>query len=228
VKARESCPACVAGLKRGQALCPLSVKRCKMSPKSRMLRLPFYIWTVIAFVALVWVFMAPPRADVPMSIWFSRNLGYIIVLTLSEIVCFYLARGRCCDEYGWNDRLNQNAQLLVAAFALVITVVLIITQLGQTLHIERAVDPPLGTLVLELALFVVAIGGTLFGRGLSNGRLKETVVVLSTAATIACYLALAPYFWYQRQAIGARALTKSTAPSRGFENQCEHRFRLPI
>jgi len=114
-----------------------------------------------------------------------------------------------------NKVLEMNAALLVAAFALVITVVLVVAQLAGGLGIARAVRPPQGLLWAELVAFAVAIAITLLGRYVALAPCKSLLMHVSSFLTLLCLLVLPPYFWRQRQHISTRevvadAFSKST------------------
>ena len=113
------------------------------------------------------------------------------------------------EESDLNKTLDQNVALLVAAFVLVMMVMLIMAQLGSALGMSRALSPDPWLLVPELLGFALAIAGTLIGRGLGPSKCKKVAVALSSSATLVCFLLLAPYFWYQRQELGAPAIVQS-------------------
>jgi len=173
-------------------------------------RTSFLIWAAIVAVVIFLTLFAPRRPGVPKTIRDIRNAGYVVALVLSLPACCYLAKQLKYNKKDWNDRLNQNAQLLAAALAVTMTVVLVIAQLAVARGMERAISPSLLTLVPELFCFALAISGTLFARGLRDLRLKQVAVVLSSTVTLTCFLGLAPFFWYQRQVISARAVVQST------------------
>jgi hypothetical protein len=50
---------------------------------------------------------------------------------------------------------------------------------------------------------------TLLGRWLGSGQPKLLLALLSCMATLTCFLALGPYFWYQRQQVTAGAVVQS-------------------
>jgi hypothetical protein len=147
-----------------------------------------------------------------------RDLGYVVAWLVSLLAAYFLSRWVAERSHGadyfedLNDRLNQNAQLLAVALGMVVTVVLIIAQLGSALGIERAANPSSWSLTAEVLAFALAISVTLIGRSMKPNRWKAFLAVLSTTATLSCFVALAPYFWYQRQQIGVKATVQTALP----------------
>jgi hypothetical protein len=136
----------------------------------------------------------------------ARDVGYGLASLFSLIVSPFVARRiKELDELDkkdlgtrLNELLGQNVEMLAGAFALVAGVVLLIAELGNTLGMPRATNPKMGILMPELVGFVVAITATLYGRWQCSGRMRLRLAWLSCMATLTCFLALGPYFWYQR------------------------------
>ena len=168
--------------------------------------------SVVIVVLIVLALLEALRAGAPYSL--LRDIFYAVALAVPVFTCRFVIRMlRHLDQKELDDILNQNTQLLAGAFALVVTVVLLIGQLGSALGMERAVAPDLAAFIPELLFFSLAIFGTMIGRWLSPGRRKLRAAVFSSLATLTCFLALAPYFWYQRQQIGSRAVVQSALNS---------------
>jgi len=168
------------------------------------------VWTIVVLATSAMALWWHPRGVTPNII--TRGRLYAVALALSWLACWLVFRRVRTDSDAVNDlnrTLDQNAGLLVAASALVVTVMLIMAQLGSALGMARALSPDPWLLAPELLGFALAIGGTLAGRGLRFSNLKKVAVALSSSATLACFLALAPYFWYQRQELGAHAIVQS-------------------
>jgi len=167
------------------------------------------VWTPIVVFASTLALWCHPRGVTP-NITIRGGL-YAAVLFLTLPACYWVfSRVRSdSDEADLNKTLDQNVALLVAAFVLVMMVMLIMAQLGSALGMGRALSPDPWLLVPELVGFALAIVGTLIGRGLRLSKCKKVAVALSSSATLACFLLLAPYFWYQRQELGAPAIVQS-------------------
>jgi|GEM_PF-4124094 len=152
----------------------------------------------------------------------ARDVGYILVSVVSLIASPFVARrvkeldGLDNKDRGsrLNELLNQNAEMLGGAFALAVGVVLVIAELGSTLGMPRAADPRRGILMPELVGFVAAIAVTLSGRWLDAGWLRLRLAWLSCMATLTCFLALGPYFWYQRTQTTASEVVQSAFDGR--------------
>jgi hypothetical protein len=155
------------------------------------------------------------RSEMPARL--LRDYGYFVASVMSLIASPFVGQqlrrmdvGKDKDrEETLNALLNQNAELLGAAFALVVGVVLLIAELGSALGMPRAVDPKRGMPMPELLGFAAAILVTLIGRWLGVGQWKRCVAWLSSMAVLTCFLALIPYFWYQRQQVTVRAVVQS-------------------
>jgi hypothetical protein len=102
--------------------------------------------------------------------------------------------------------LAGNAQLIAAAFALVVTVTLVIAQLAASLGIGRSVRPQRSALFPELIVYGLAISFTLVGLWHKPGGLRNLFTHVSSWLTLTGLLVLIPYFWYARQQISTRVV----------------------
>ncbi|MCX6842948.1 MAG: hypothetical protein NTX53_11775 [candidate division WOR-3 bacterium] len=138
-----------------------------------------------------------------------KNLLYLVIMFIvTPLLYFFVLRTQhpTLGVGGQNKVLEVNAQLIVAAFALVVTVALVVAQLATTLGIGRNIRPTRIVLFYELAAFGLAISVTLLGRWHGPGSCKDFLTHASSILTLAGLLVLTPYFWYSRRQISTRAV----------------------
>jgi hypothetical protein len=140
-----------------------------------------------------------------------KNLFYLVIVFIVTPLLYFVAVGALrltLGGDGQNKVLEVNVQLIVAAFALVVTVALVVAQLASTMGIGRTILPKWYVLLAELLTFAVAISVTLLGRWLGPGLRKDVLTHASSFLTLAGLLCLIPYFWYVRQQISTHAVIK--------------------
>ena len=156
----------------------------------------------------------------------AKNLVFgaiIVISTLLYIVFVWRQKrhttpGNDSERQGLDDGrdrvLTGNAQLIVAAFALVVTVTLVIAQLAASLGIGRSVRPGRSALFFESIVYGLAIICTLVGLWRKPGRLRNSFTCASSWLTLTGLLVLIPYFWYLRQQISTRVVISDAISSR--------------
>jgi hypothetical protein len=142
---------------------------------------------------------------------YSYGAVAILSLGISPLVGRRLRQmiedGQTDKDKGLNELLIQNAEMLGAAFALVVAVVLLMEDLGSAFGMPNAVGPH--PRMPELVGFTLAFLVTLVGRWLGTGPWRLRAAWLSCMATLTCVLALGPYFWYQRQQVTVSVVVQS-------------------
>ena len=138
-----------------------------------------------------------------------KNIFFGIFFAVSFVVTFVWIRPNLKPNQ-YDSILATNAQLLVTAFVLTVTVLLVIGQLkaARCNSIYIASKPSRLLFLPVLGGFTGGIAVSLLGYWSSCPCTKEWLVWCSTFATLTCFLFLVPFYWYQRQQMTAPAIAR--------------------